>query len=218
MHKRTITAAAAAAGILAAVLGQQTQTNATVTANSAAAIHTVLTAYNVAAAPSATPPDPTADTALTFTVGTSGLLTISAPASAFLGNGNVGTASVPVAIGVVTVTDTRSAANAAWTVTASSTGLSGPGTTIPASNLLYDPNSGTVNVTSGSVTPVIPTVPTGPPPGIPLTTTGAGTPPTVLSVTGSGNNTVTWNPTLSVNVPAGQVFGVYTGTLTHSLA
>ncbi|WP_176730768.1 hypothetical protein [Micromonospora mirobrigensis] len=35
---------------------------------------------------------------------------------------------------------------------------------------------------------------------------------------GNGNNTVSWRPTLRINLPTGLVAGTYTGTVTHSVA
>jgi hypothetical protein len=35
--------------------------------------------------------------------------------------------------------------------------------------------------------------------------------------TGAGNNTAAWIPTIEVDVPAGAVGGVYTGTINHSV-
>jgi hypothetical protein len=140
-------------------------------------------------------------------VGTSGNLTITVPASAYLGAANPGTTTAPTPVGTVTVTDTRSAATADWTTTASSTGLtttSGSGFTIPAANMAYDP--GTVSVDFGTVTPT----------GAPVTMSNLAQ--AVVSVTGSGNNTVSWNPTLAITVPPAAISGAYTGTLTHSVA
>jgi hypothetical protein len=42
---------------------------------------------------------------------------------------------------------------------------------------------------------------------------------TAMSLTaGSGSNSAAWNPTLIVAAPAGAVGGLYTGTVTHSVA
>jgi hypothetical protein len=219
MRKKAIIAAAAVAGILASavetgilgsIVDQQTRASAAVAANSAVRIHYVVTARMVPAAPDATVPSPgNADTALQFTVGTSGLLNISVPDNAYLGAANPGTTSTAASIGTVTVTDTRSAASAAWTTTASSTGLTttaGAGFTIPATAITYNIATGP-SVDFGTVTPTDHT---------PLALSG--TPAAVVSVTGSGNNTVSWNPQLTVTVPAGAITGTYTGTLTHSVA
>jgi hypothetical protein len=44
-------------------------------------------------------------------------------------------------------------------------------------------------------------------------------PRTAFTLTlGVGDNSATWNPTLIVSVPASAVAGVYTGTVTHSVA
>jgi len=34
----------------------------------------------------------------------------------------------------------------------------------------------------------------------------------------SGNNTATWNPTISVDVPGTALSGTYTSTITHNVA
>jgi hypothetical protein len=42
---------------------------------------------------------------------------------------------------------------------------------------------------------------------------------TAMSLTaGAGSNAASWNPTLIVAIPAGAVAGLYTGTVTHSVA
>jgi hypothetical protein len=152
------------------------------------------------------PGDP--DTTVTFTV-TSGALTMTAPASANLGSGAPGT-TISGAIGAVTVTDDRALLSAAWTATASSTdfttGGGTPAETIPVGDVTYDP--GSITSTTGTIT-VTPA----------SAITLSGTAQTVVTGTdGVGNNTATWDPTLAVAVPAAAVGGVYTGTLTQSVA
>jgi hypothetical protein len=199
MRKKAITVAAATTGVLASVLGQQAHASAAEAAHSAGA------ARIAAGISAATVPSPlNANTSLTFTVGTTGNLTINVPDAAPLGSANPGTTSPATPIGTVTVTDTRSAVDASWTTTASATDLTTTGGTIPAADITYDPRTVTVNF--GSVTPAGSII------------TLLNTPQPVVSVTGSGNNTVSWNPTLSIAVPAGAVTGVYNGTLTHSVA
>jgi len=40
----------------------------------------------------------------------------------------------------------------------------------------------------------------------------------VVTATGTtGSNSATWNPTINVTVPGGTIYGVYSGTITHSL-
>jgi hypothetical protein len=153
-------------------------------------------------------PDPTtADTTVTFTV-SSGALSITAPATVDLGTNAPGASIVGNLGGAVTVTDDRALLAATWTVEASSTGwTTGGGTpaeTIPATDVGYNP--GTITKT-GTITAT----------GTPITLSGAPA-PVVSGSAGVGNNTATWDPTLSVAVPAGAVGGAYTGTLTQSVS
>jgi hypothetical protein len=199
MHKKTLTVAAAAACSLAAILGQQTHADAAVTAHSAA---------SVSAKPAAGPA-PSVDTTLTFTVSTGGL-DMTAPDSMDLGTGAPGTTIGPTAIGDVEVIDGRAALGATWTASVSSsdftTGTATPAETIPVAAGTYDSGAAT---TTGTLTL------SGPLPAFPL----AGGAQTVFTATAiNGDNTATWDPSLSVAVPAGAVGGAYTGTLTHSVA
>lgn len=147
------------------------------------------------------------DTTVTFTI-TGGTLTINAPASSNLGSVTSGAASVSAQMGAVTVTDDRGGLSSSWSASVISTdfttgGATGP-ETIPDINATYSPGAAT-------------------------STTGTGTfaagPGGVINVprvafTGAdlvGNNAATWNPTLTVTIPAGKVAGVYTGTVTHSV-
>ena len=146
------------------------------------------------------------DTTVTFTV-TTGALSMTAPVSAALGSGAPGT-TISGALGAVTVTDDRALLEASWTTTASSTnwttGGGTPAETIPATDVGYDPGSIT---TTGTITA------TGTP--ITLANTAA---PVVAGTAGVGNNTASWNPELSVAVPAAAVGGVYAGTLSESVS
>jgi hypothetical protein len=170
---------------------------------------------STAPAPSASPaPVPSAstaapgsdpDTTVTFAV-TSGLLTITAPIASDLGSGAPG-GTISGALGAVTVTDNRALLSASWTATASSTnwttGTATPAETIPASDANYDPGpvatTGTITVT-------------------PTDITLSNSPQTVVSASaGTGDNTASWDPTVSVVVPAAAVTGTYTATLTHSV-
>ena len=206
MHKTPITVAAAAAGILTFVVGQQTPTSA------ATAVYSVLTAHEVAAAPAAASPnaDPTGDTHLTFQVGTVGLLSISVPATADIGSvAAAGTTSNWTTIGTVTVTDNRNPAGQGWVTSASATALMSGSNTIPAADIEYDPNASSITVTGG-----ITATPTPPSPPITMNTAA-----TVMTGTGGTAipSIVTWNPELRINVPVTAANGVYTGTLTHSV-
>jgi hypothetical protein len=173
----------------------------------AAVIGTALTSTAASAAVTANAPtggDP--DTTVTFVV-TSGALTLSAPGSASLGTGRPGT-TVTGSLGQVTVTDDRALLAATWTVSASSTDFvtgTGAGTSIiPVADGAYDPNEIT---TTGTIT------------ATPSTVTLSGTPTTVVAGTaGTGNNTATWDPTISVDLPPAAVGGDYTSTLTQSVS
>ena len=146
-------------------------------------------------------------TTLTFAVD-SGELSMSAPVTAALGSGDPGTTIGPTPIGAVTVIDDRAALDASWTATAQSTDFTtGGGTapeTIPATDVSYDP--GTVT-TTGTVT------------ATPSSITLSNDAQTVLTATGIiGDNTASWDPALSVAVPASAVSGTYTATLTQSVS
>lgn len=145
------------------------------------------------------------DTTVTFTV-TVGGLTITAPATADLGGGAPGT-TINGSLGAVTVTDLRAMLDATWTTTASSgdwtTGGGTGNETIPATDVGYDPGTPT---TTGDITTT----------QAPITLSGAATP--VVSASGVGDNTATWDPGLAVAVPAAAVGGIYTATLTESVS
>lgn len=206
MGRRILAVTATAAGVFVAVLGQGPHASAAVIAHSGAARGGLLAAASVRAARTAGGAyDPSTTT--TFTVD-SGALSISVPVSADLGAGNPGTTIGPTSIGPVTVVDNRALLDASWTVTAASTDFTtGGGTapeTIPATDVSYTP--GTVT-TTGTVT------------ATPSSITLSNDSQTVLTATGIiGDNTASWDPSLGVAVPASAVGGVYTATLTHSVA
>jgi hypothetical protein len=155
-----------------------------------------------ALAHSSTPSGGDPDTTVTFTV-TVGALSMTAPTAANLGSGAPGS-TISGPLGTVTVTDARALPSAAWTVTASATDWTSGTATIPAGDANYD--SGFISSTGT------------------ITTTGtditlSGTPQTVVTGTaGIGDNTTSWNPTISVLVPGSAVGGLYTDTLTHSVS
>jgi hypothetical protein len=146
------------------------------------------------------------DTTVTFTV-TSGELSMTAPVSVNLGSGAPGT-TISGALGTVVVTDDRALLSASWTVTASSsdwtTGGGTPSETIPATDVGYDPGSIT---TTGTITAT----------GTPITLANA-TAPVVTGTAGVGDNTASWDPDVSVAVPASAVGGTYTGTISQSVS
>lgn len=153
-------------------------------------------------------PASAADTTVTFSI-TAGALTIAAPASASLGSVATGTASISGQIGPVTVTDDRGTLNGSWTASVISTdfttGGGTPAETIPNINNSYSPGPATSTTGTGTFTPG--------PGGI------VNVPQVAFTGTAlTGNNSVTWNPTLTVTIPAAAVAGTYTGTVTHSVA
>ncbi|MEU6652753.1 hypothetical protein ABZ904_25795 [Streptomyces sp. NPDC046900] len=141
-------------------------------------------------------------TAVSFAV-TSGALSLSAPVSTNIGSGAPGT-QISGRIGAVSVTDDRALLSASWSVTAAETDFTSGASTIPATNATY--TVGTVT-TTGTIT------------ATPTNVTLSNTAQTVVTGSaGVGDNTATWNPTVTVHVPAGAVGGGYTGTLTQSVA
>ncbi|MEU8272278.1 hypothetical protein AB0B89_34645 [Sphaerisporangium sp. NPDC049002] len=148
------------------------------------------------------------DTTVTFAITTAGL-TITAPGAVNIGSVASGGATISGQIGPVTVTDLRATLNGSWTATVTGTdfttgGATGP-ETIPVINVSYSPGPATATTGTGTFTP------------------GAGGIINVLEIafTGTaltGNNSATWNPTLTVTIPAAAVGGTYTGTVTHSVA
>lgn len=144
------------------------------------------------------------DTTVTFDVANGGL-SVSAPAAADLGSVGAGATSVSGSLGTVTVNDQRGQLAAAWTVTVSSTsfttGSRTPAETIPAGSVTYTPGLRT----AGNAV-IVPT------PGL------LDLPLPVVTAAATGNNTASWQPTLSVLLPPGTVAGEYTGTVTHSVS
>lgn len=163
------------------------------------AVVAVLSGAAVAAfAPSAS----AGDTTITMTV-TSGALSISVPVSANLGSGAPGT-TVSAAVGAMSVVDNRALLSASWTVTVACTDFANGASVIPVSNASYSP--GTIT-TTGTIT-VTPT---------PVTLSNSAQ-PTLTGSAGVGDNTASWNPTVSINIPASAIGGLYTGTVTHSVS
>ncbi len=145
------------------------------------------------------------DTVVTFQVSPTDGLTITVPDTATLSTVTPG-GTATGQLGNVTVNDQRSLADATWNSTAS---LSQDFTTSGGSPI----SGGAVTYTPGA--PVAQT--NGPfTAGTPGTLAGART--AYSKTSGSGDNSVTWNPTLDVAVPAAAVAGIYTGTITHSVA
>ncbi|GAA2903770.1 hypothetical protein GCM10010517_69790 [Streptosporangium fragile] len=145
------------------------------------------------------------DTTVTFTV-TAGPLTIAVPTAVDLGSGDPST-TIADSLGTVTVTDARGANPSAWTATVSSTDFTASGVpAIPASAVTYTPGAATATSGDGNFTPGTPAALSSTP--ITAFTHSAGT----------GSNTCSWNPTLSVAVPNTATAVTYTGTVTHLVA
>jgi hypothetical protein len=148
-----------------------------------------------------------ADMTASFTL-TAGALSISAPtASVSLGSQAVssGPSSISGQLGVVTVTDQRGGATTwvASVIVTAFTPTTGPAVTaIPATAVSYA--AGTITQSGVTATK-------------PATTDLTGVSPVVNGVS-TGLSTASWNPTISVILPANAAPGVYTATITHSVA
>ncbi|MEQ4302717.1 hypothetical protein ABNF97_15175 [Plantactinospora sp. B6F1] len=157
---------------------------------------------------------PTDTTTVTFDV-TAGTLDIDAPTSADLGSGAPGT-TIDGSLGAVTVTDARASGDASWAASVTSsvftTGTGTPSQTILASEVEYWSGSLITSTGNGTFNPGQATSDDA----VPLDTV---TPVVAFThVGGTGNNSATWNPGLSINVPLDAEAGTYTGTVTHSVA
>ncbi|GAB2942518.1 hypothetical protein GCM10027280_33880 [Micromonospora polyrhachis] len=154
---------------------------------------------------------PSGDTVVTFTVATSNLV-IHVPASVNLGSGFPGS-TISGQLGTVQVVDSRAALAATWiasvTSTAFTTGSGTPAETISNQNVDYWSGMQTASTGTGTLLPDQPTA---------ADAVSLDVPRTAFSkTTGSGDNTVSWNPTLEISVPATAVGGLYSGTVTHSV-
>jgi hypothetical protein len=165
----------------------------------------LLLATTVAIFAAATAIPAAAATSATFTL-TAGALSISAPTgSVSLGSQVAATSasSLSGSLGVVTVTDQRGGTTT-WTASVISTAFTPPaGPADPASNVSY--GSGLITVTPTVVATAVAAADLT---GVSTVVTGAST----------GISTASWNPTISVTVPANYAPGVYSATITHSVA
>lgn len=155
---------------------------------------------------------PSGNTIVTFTVSTSDLI-IQVPPSVNLGAAFPGQ-ELTGQLGNVRVVDQRAALNAVWTASVVSSAFTTGGGT-PEETIL--PNlveywSGPAVATTGTGTFV---------PGQPTSADAVtlNVPRVAFSKTsGAGDNSATWNPTLEITIPPQAVGGLYTGTVTHSVA
>ena len=167
--------------------------------------------------PSAADAATSGGTAATFTLNPSSTLAIAVPDGSTtpiaVASGNTGAASVSGSLGNVTVTDGRGALVATWTANAVSTdfttGTATANETVSKSNVAYYAGVGTAAV--GQVGAFLPA-------GTALSPVAIGTSAAVGSWSGTGNNTVTWNPTLKFTLSPSQVAGTYSGTVTQSVS
>lgn len=144
-----------------------------------------------------------APTITTFTL-TAGVVAIVPLPAAVLGNTAVGNTSITGSLGLVTVTDLRGSTTP-WVATVSSTTFTGPSS---SASTAISYNAGTVTTVLGVIS-------------IPASAAVAvtGTPAAVVAPTSQlGINTVTWTPNLTVTLPQDAVAGLYTGTVTTSVA
>jgi hypothetical protein len=160
----------------------------------------------IAAAIAATAALPvSADTTASFTL-TAGGLSISAPTgSVSLGTqvAATGATTVSGSLGAVTVSDQRGGTTS-WTASVISTAFTPTaGPADPASNVSYA--AGAVSA-SALVTPTVSAA---------SNLTGVST---VVTGASTGISTATWNPVISVQIPANFAPGVYVATITHSVA
>lgn len=169
------------------------------TAVTVTVISTAMTVGTAAAAPAASP--------ITLSV-PGGTLTISAPSSmTALGTDESSSGNVMSGhLGEVQVTDSRGdAAGSGWVAGVVSTDFTTPaGSSIPAGAMSYAVGSITKTGTAtfqahdladlGTLSPAV----------------------TATDVT--GQNTASWTPTISVTVPPNTIAGIYSATITHSVA
>jgi hypothetical protein len=163
----------------------------------------------------ATPARAVSDTTAATIVVNAGSLAITIPASTNIGSASTGTATITNQLGTVTVTDQRGVYLGSWTTTVSAqdfkTGGQTANETIVKGQVSYwsGPTTSTSGI-GGSFTPGQATS---------ADKVSLSISRTALSATGRiGNNTAAWNPTNIINIPSTAVVGLYTGTITHSVA
>jgi hypothetical protein len=151
-----------------------------------------------------------ADTPTTFEV-SGGALGITVPTTSVdLGTVTVGASDVSASLGTVSVSDQRATVSGSWiaTVTSSAfvTGEASTAETVPASDVNYAPGDPS-DAVNGTYTPGT------------AGALGGDTALTAMSTSDEvGVGGVSWDPTITVTLPAQVVAGTYTGTITHSVA
>jgi hypothetical protein len=155
--------------------------------------------------------DPTC-TNIQFSV-TGGVISINAPASATAGSSVTAAAGGTLAIdlGNTLVTDAR-VPTTGWSVTATASDFTGsPSGTVPKTDAAFSvPNAPTSVVGCTSFPTRVTT---------PLAVNSSGTTPSaILTCAAITTNNATYNPRLTVTIPASSTAGVYTGTVTQSVS
>jgi hypothetical protein len=156
-----------------------------------------------------------ADTNTSFAL-TGGALSVSVPANATITGAatSVGGQALTGALGAVQVTDARGSLVATWTASVDGSDFT-TGEGEEAAEIVPDDE---IDYWSGAATATTGVVVATPGQALAINAQDLSASRTAMGGVGVGNNTATWNPTVIVNVPAGNVAGTYTGTITHSVA
>ena len=156
----------------------------------------------------------TCNTSVTLTVTAAGGLTVTVPdGPVSIPSGTPGN-STSGQLGSITASDQRATITATWTDSVTTTdfttgGGSGP-ETITKSAISYW--SGPATATTGTGTFVPGEINAAASQALDVSRTA------FSKTSGSGSNSATWNPTLVIAIPSQAVAGLYTGTVSHSVA
>ncbi|MGI5290583.1 hypothetical protein ACQEVF_45680 [Nonomuraea polychroma] len=118
------------------------------------------------------------------------------------------------------MTDERAAADASWTATVTGTDFTtgiapfDASETVPAADVYYCSGDATATIGNGTFTPGQ-TGCAAPPPATGQPLSAART--AFTHAGGTGNNTATWNPLITVDTALEDIAGAYTGTITHTV-
>jgi hypothetical protein len=138
-----------------------------------------------------------------------GTLSITVPVTASLGSITIGAASsISASLGTVTVNGTSGLLGSGWTASVTSTGFTNGTTTIPPGSITYTAGAASANGLSVIV----------PGAGTLSATTALRAQTATVSVGLGAPFAASWNPTIQVALPASVTAGIYTATITHSVA
>jgi hypothetical protein len=150
-----------------------------------------------------------ASTPVTFTVDGTGI-GLTEPGSVDFGSEAIG-GTVTGSLGEVQVADDQGLDGGGWTATAASSDFTtgaGPdftsAETIPNSAVGYDPGDVTASDTITATPHTIDSL--------------TGTSDVVVGTDAAGDNTASWDPTITIAVPSTAVAGAYSGTITDSVS